>query len=88
MAPFVVPSKQSIAAHVLGEQRQPANRDALLYATQHMCADPRIPHLSELIKYWYDARESVWCGQATPEQAMSRADSQINRALREFSGIN
>lgn len=85
MAPYVIPSNQDVAASTLRAQRQPANADALLAAARGIEVDPRVPHLSELIKYWYDARESVWCGQSTPEEAMTRADAQISRAIREFS---
>jgi multiple sugar transport system substrate-binding protein len=88
MAPYVIPSNQRIASGILHEQRQPPSADALLSAARNISVDPRVPHLSELIKYWYDARESVWCGQSTPEEAMSRADAQIHRASREFEGAN
>jgi hypothetical protein len=42
---------------------------------------PRVANLGELLKYWQDAIEGVWTLRYTPEEAMSRAERQINHAI-------
>ena len=84
---FVIPANLMIAREVLAEGRgKPAHSTAMLKAVESLAPDPVVPHLSELIQYWYDARQGVWTGNATPEQAMAKAQRQVDRAIREFKG--
>ncbi|MBN1555357.1 MAG: sugar ABC transporter substrate-binding protein [Phycisphaerae bacterium] len=77
--PTHLPTLQKAIANHRGA---PKNVAALEKALDRLYPTPRVPHLQELINLYSIACQSVWTGEATPEEAMRTAERQINRTLR------
>ena len=80
--PVVLPSNieaQKELQQVTGGK--PPDITAMMMASQSLYRMPRIARLSELLKFWLDGIESVWTLRATPEEAMAKAERQINRTI-------
>jgi ABC-type glycerol-3-phosphate transport system substrate-binding protein len=57
------------------------NVESMVIASHSLYRTPRIPHVLEYQQMWLDATESVWNLRLTPQDAMRRAGSDINRAM-------
>lgn len=81
---FSIPADRNIAAEVVARNsRSPANLQTLLVAARSLKPNPRVPRMMEVMQTFNDACESVFAGQASSADAMARAETQINRLLRD-----
>ena len=85
MSDLLLPTDQALAARLAAENRSPNVHAVLMRATPSMRSLPRVPNMTELLQFWYDARDSVRAGRATPKEAMVRAEKQINRAIQKHA---
>lgn len=83
LAFLTIPTHQPTLKKAVANYRgQPANIIALQKAMDRMYPTPRVPHLQELTALYTNACQSVWTGNATPQEAMKEAQRQINQAIR------
>ena len=83
MARRGLPSNLRVAREAVAENHEkPANYAALLKASDALYPFPRVPYLSELLQYYWNANESVMARRATPKEALERAAQAINHAIR------
>jgi multiple sugar transport system substrate-binding protein len=87
MSDILLPTDQSLAARLAAENRSPNVHAVLMRATPYLHSLPRVPNSTELLQYFYDARDSVRFGRATPREAMMRAEKQINRAIQKHARL-
>jgi ABC-type glycerol-3-phosphate transport system substrate-binding protein len=77
-----MPSRKEVAEQMLGRANNPAENDqAILDASQSLHRNPLVPQVSEVIQKWKDACASVWTLNATPSEAMGRAQHEIERTI-------
>jgi multiple sugar transport system substrate-binding protein len=82
MSHTIVPSDMRVAEQMIAANKEkPQNMRALLACARTAQVVPRLPGITELMQFWYDARDSVRDGRATPQEAMTRAEFEINRAI-------
>lgn len=77
-----MPSRRDVAEQMLGRASNSSENDqAILDASQSLHRNPLVPEVSEVIQKWKDACSSVWTLNATPAQAMQRAQHEIERTI-------
>lgn len=85
MSDMMLPTDQDLAAKLAAAEGEPKVLEVLAQGTPYLRSLPRVPNMTELLQFWYDARDSVRAGLSTPEEAMLRAEKQINRAIRKHA---
>lgn len=83
--PTVLPTNIQVQHQLQQDYGQtPPSIQTMMTASRSLNRLPRIARLSELQQYWYDACDSVWTLRATPAEAMSRAEKEINDAIEAY----
>jgi len=79
-----LPPSRSVATEMIADNhRKPANLGALIAASDVLQPNPRIANLTQIRQQFLSACDSVWMGMATPEEAMQRAEREINRVIEQ-----
>jgi multiple sugar transport system substrate-binding protein len=77
-----MPSRKDVAEQMLERANNSSENDqAILDASENLHRNPLVPEVSEVIQKWKDACASVWTLNATPSQAMARAQHEIERTM-------
>ena len=85
-----LPANLRVARQVVAENtRKPANLKAILEATDHLCPNPRIPNLQELLGHFRLRKAKVLLCYGTPEymtpeDAVREAEKKINQTIERM----
>jgi len=75
------PNLRTARACIQENQGKPENIAALVKGADSLYPFPRVPHLNELMAHYWEGVSAVYALEATPEEAVARAEKEINRAI-------
>jgi multiple sugar transport system substrate-binding protein len=79
-----LPPSRGVAERMIAENRQkPGNLGALLAASGVLQTNPHVANLTQIRQQFLNACDSVWMNRATPEEAMQRAETAINKIIEQ-----
>lgn len=79
-----LPPSRGVAEQLIaGNRRKPENLGAILAASDVLQTNPRVANLTQIRQQFLNACDSVWMDRATPEEAMQRAETAINRIIEQ-----
>ena len=83
IVPRVLPSNLQVQRELVAEQTDaPPTYATLVEVSRSLHRMARVANLNELMRFWFDACDSVWTLRDTPQSAMQRAAREINHTLQ------
>jgi ABC-type glycerol-3-phosphate transport system substrate-binding protein len=77
-----MPSNKRVAQEMLGRADNSSKNDqAMLDASGSLHRNPLSPDVSVILQKWKDACASVWTLNATPKEAMDRAQHEVEKVI-------
>jgi ABC-type glycerol-3-phosphate transport system substrate-binding protein len=79
-----LPPSRAVARQLVARNdTQPKNLAALITAADFLHPNPRVASKMEIQQQFSSACDAVWMNRMTPEQAMARAEREINRVIEK-----